>query len=144
MRIGIQGKPSAEVAQHTGQRFYIHAAGEGHGSESMAQIMEAHMLLNAGLCQQLPVDSGHCIRTPVAAGAGRREQEGIVRVLSMLLHQHIHRLLGQRHPAHGVLRFQLCYHQLPVDVGDLLAHREDAVFHVQVAPKDLLYMVLPC
>ena len=102
------------------------------------------MLLDAGHCQQLAVDPGHRVRAPVASGAGRWEQDGVVGVLFMLPHQDVHRLLGQRHPAHGVLRFQLCYHQLPVDVGDLLAHREDAVFHVQVAPKDLLYMVLPC
>lgn len=121
--IGIQGEPGAEVAQHTGQRFHIHTAGEGHGSEGVAQIVEAHMLLNAGLCQQLPVDPGHCVRTPVAAGAGRREQDGIIGVLFMLPHQHIHRLLGQCHLADRVLRFRLRYHQLPIDPGDLLAHR---------------------
>ena len=38
VRIGVQGKPGAIVAQHTGQGLYIHAAGEGHGGESMAQI----------------------------------------------------------------------------------------------------------
>lgn len=27
MRIGIEGEPGAEVAQHTGQRLYIHTAG---------------------------------------------------------------------------------------------------------------------
>ena len=35
VRIGVQGKPGAIVAQHTGQGLYIHAAGEGHGGESM-------------------------------------------------------------------------------------------------------------
>ena len=38
VRIGVQGKPGAIVAQHTGQGLYIHAAGEGHRGESMAQI----------------------------------------------------------------------------------------------------------
>ena len=113
MRIGIEGEPSAEVAQHTGQRFHIHAAGESHGGESMAQIMEAHMLLNASLRQQFPVDPGHRVRAPVAASAGRREQDGIVGVLFMLPHQHIHRLLGQCHLADGVFGFRLRYYQLP-------------------------------
>ena len=122
VRIGVQGKPGAIVAQHTGQCLHIHSAGEGHSSESMAQIMEANMLLDACLRQQLSVDSGHCVRAPVAAGAGRREQEGAVRVLFMLLHQQGHRLLGQRHLADGVLGFWLCHHQLPVDAGNLLAH----------------------
>ena len=122
MRIGVQGEPGAVVAQHTGQGLYIHTAGEGHRGKSMAQIMEANALLDAGLRQQFPVDPGHRVRTPVPAGAGRREQEGVVRVLFMLLHQHIHGLLGQRHLADGVLGFRLRHHQFPVDPGDLLAY----------------------
>ena len=54
--IGVQGKSGAVVAQHAGQRFHIHAAGEGHGGEGVAQIVEAHMFLDAGLFQQLAVD----------------------------------------------------------------------------------------
>ena len=38
VRIGVQGEPCAVVAQHAGQRLHIHAAGEGHGSEGVAQI----------------------------------------------------------------------------------------------------------
>ena len=136
VRIGVQGKPCAIVAQHTGQGLYIHAAGEGHRGESVAQIMEANTLLDARLRQQLPVDSGHRIRAPVAAGAGRREQDGVVRVLFVLPHQDVHRLLGQRHLADGVFGFRLRHHQLPVDAGDLLAHREDAVLHIQVIPPE--------
>ena len=35
MRIGVEGEPSAVMTQHTGEGLYIHAAGEGHGCESM-------------------------------------------------------------------------------------------------------------
>ena len=35
VRIGVQCKPGAEVAQHTGQSFYIHAAGDGHRGEGV-------------------------------------------------------------------------------------------------------------
>ena len=35
VRIGVQGEPGTVMAQHTGQRFHIHSAGEGHSSESM-------------------------------------------------------------------------------------------------------------
>ena len=66
------------------RQLYIHAAGEGHRGESMAQIMEANTLLNTRVRQQFPVDPGHRVRAPVAAGAGRREQDGIVGVLFML------------------------------------------------------------
>ena len=70
VRVGVQGKPSAKVPQHTGQRFHIHAAGDGHGGECVPQVMEAHMLLDACVFQQLPVDPRHGVRTPVAARPG--------------------------------------------------------------------------
>lgn len=56
VRIGVQCEPGAEVPQHTGQGFHIHAAGDGHGRECMSQIVEAHVLLDACAFQQLPVD----------------------------------------------------------------------------------------
>ena len=102
----------------------------------MAQIVEANMLLDARLRQQFSVDPGHRVGAPVAASAGRREQDGAVRVLLMLLHQQVYRLLGQRHLADGVLGFWLRHHQLPVDSSNLLAHREDAVLHIQVVPPE--------
>ena len=70
VRIGVQREPRTEVAQHTGQCFHIHAAGNGHGREGMAEIMEAYMLLNACVFQQFAVDPRHGIRTPVAARSG--------------------------------------------------------------------------
>ena len=78
MGVGVQREACAVVAQHTGQRLYIHAAGDGHGRECVSEVMEAHMFLNACVFQQLPVDPRHGVRTPVAACAGRREQDGIV------------------------------------------------------------------
>lgn len=33
VRVGVQREPGAEVTQHTGQSFHIHAAGDGHGRE---------------------------------------------------------------------------------------------------------------
>ena len=35
VRIGVEGEPGAEVAQHAGQCLHIHAAGEGHRGESV-------------------------------------------------------------------------------------------------------------
>lgn len=56
VRIGVQCEPCAEVAQHTGQGFHIHAAGDCHRCECVSEVMEAHMLLDARVFQQLPVD----------------------------------------------------------------------------------------
>ena len=52
----------------------------------------------------------------------------------MLPHQKFHRLPGQRHSADGVPGLWLCCHQLPVNAGDLPAHRQDTVFSIQVVP----------
>lgn len=109
----------------------------------VAQIMEANTLLDACLRQQLPVNPGHRIQAPIAAGAGRREQDGIVGVLFMLPHQHIHRLLGQRHFADRVLCFQPCHHQFAIDTSDLLAHREYPVFHIQAIPRKCQQLSTP-
>lgn len=84
MRIGIQGKSGAEVAQHTGYGLHIYAAGEEHGGKSVAQIVEANIFLDVGLLQQFVVDSGHCVRAPAGADAGRREQEKAITVLFVL------------------------------------------------------------
>ena len=56
VRIGVQREARAEVAQHTGQGFHIHAAGDCHRCECVSEVMEAHMLLDARVFQQLPVD----------------------------------------------------------------------------------------
>lgn len=85
--IRVEGEPGAEVAQHAGQGLCVHAAGEGHGSEGVPEIVEAHVFLDTGHFQQLSVDPGHRIRAPVAAGAGRREQDGVVGMLFVLPHQ---------------------------------------------------------
>lgn len=39
--------------------------------------------------------------------------------------------------------FSLRHHQRPVDAGDLLAHREDAVLHIQVIPPERQQLPLP-
>lgn len=56
VRIGVQCEPCAEVAQHTGQGFHIHAAGDCHRCECVSEVVEAHVLLDARTFQQLPVD----------------------------------------------------------------------------------------
>lgn len=56
VRIGVQCEPCAKVAQHTGQGFHIHAAGDCHRCECVSEVMEAHMLLDVRVFQQLPVD----------------------------------------------------------------------------------------
>ena len=56
VRVGVQSEPGAVVAQHTGQGLYIHAAGDRHRGECVSEVVEAHMLLDACVFQQLPVD----------------------------------------------------------------------------------------
>lgn len=56
VRIGVQREARAVVPQHTGQGFHIHAAGDRHGRKCVSEVMEAHMLLDARVFQQFPVD----------------------------------------------------------------------------------------
>ena len=47
VRIGVQSKSGAVVAQHTGQGFHIHAAGDRHRGECVSEVVETYMLLDA-------------------------------------------------------------------------------------------------
>ena len=136
MRVGVQSEPGAVVAQHAGQGLHIHTAGDCHGGECVSEVVETYMLLDACVFQQLPVDPGYGIRTPVAARPGRREQDGIVRMLFVFLHQQVYRLLRQRHFADRVLCFRFRHIQLALHAGDLLVHRQDALFHIQICPLE--------
>lgn len=55
VRIGVQCEPCAEVAQHTGQGFHIHAAGDCHRCECVSEVMEAH---HAPRCPRFSAASG--------------------------------------------------------------------------------------
>ena len=125
VRVGVQSEAGAVVAQHAGQGLHIHAAGDRHGGECVSEVVETYMLLDACIFQQFPVDPRHGVRTPVTACPGRREQDRVVRVLLVLLHQ-------QRHLADGVFCFRLRHIQLALHAGDLLIHRQDALFHIQI------------
>ena len=57
-------------------------------------------------------------------------------MLFMLLHQQVHCLLRQRHLADRVFRFRFCHIQLALHAGDLLIHRQDALFHIQICPLE--------
>ena len=70
VRVGVKSESGAEVAQHTGQGFHIHAAGDGHGRECVSEVMEAHMFLDTCVFQQFAVDPRYGVRTPVAARSG--------------------------------------------------------------------------
>ena len=100
----------------------------------VSEVVKAHVLLDACVFQQLPVDPRHGVRTPVAARPGRREQDGVVRVLFVFLHQQVDGLLRQCHLADRVFRFWFCHIQLALHAGDLLIHRQDALFYIQVLP----------
>lgn len=56
VRIGVQSEPSTVVAQHAGQGLHVHAAGDRHRGECVSEVVEAHVLLDARVFQQLPVD----------------------------------------------------------------------------------------
>lgn len=61
---------------------------------------------------------------------------GVIRVLFMLPHQHLHRLLWNGHLADRVFRLWLRDHQFAIRAGHLFADRDDAVLHIQVIPEE--------
>ena len=51
VRVGVQSESGTVVAQHTGQSFHIHAAGDRHGRKCVSEVVEAHVLLDARVFQ---------------------------------------------------------------------------------------------
>ena len=43
MGVGVQGEPGAEVPQHAGHGFNVHAVLQGQCSEGMSQIVEPNL-----------------------------------------------------------------------------------------------------
>ena len=43
MRVGIQGEPGGEVAEHAGHRLDVHAVLEGESGKGVAKVMEANL-----------------------------------------------------------------------------------------------------
>lgn len=59
VRIGVERKPCAIVAQHAGQGLHIYAAGEGHRCESVAKVVEPHMLTTCVFQDELQPAAHH-------------------------------------------------------------------------------------
>ena len=54
----------------------------------------------------------------------------------VFLYQKVDGLLRQRHLADGVFRLRLRHIQLALHAGDLLVHRQNSLFHIQVLPLE--------
>lgn len=123
MGVGIKGEPRRVMPQHTGQGLGVHAALHGEGGEGVPEIVEPHAGVNPRSLQQLFVDAPDGLGAPVGAGLWGHEHQGAVGVALMLGDEQVHRLLGHRHLADGVLRLWLGHHQLTVLTGHLLVYR---------------------
>ena len=79
----------------------------------MPEIMEPKVL-QPGVLQDALVECGHRVWVVHGAGPGGREQPGVAWVLGVLLHEQIHRLLGDGDLPDGVLCLWPCHDQLVV------------------------------
>ena len=92
MGISAEGEARAVMSQGAGQSLHIHSVLQRQRCESMPEIMEPDMLGTDGF-QDLLVGVSEGVRIEHPARLGRREHVGISRVLLVLLHQQLHRLL---------------------------------------------------
>lgn len=135
MGIGTQGEPCAVMPQGAGQGFHVHAILQGQRCESMPEVMEPNVLRTNSLKNFLMgVPEG--IRIEHSACLGRREHKRIPRMLLVLFHHQVHRLLGDWQDTDGVLGFWQAHHQLSLDAVYLLRDGDGSVLHVQVCPEE--------
>ena len=92
MGVGTKGESRAVVSQGAGQGLHIHAILQRQRCEGVSEIMEPDILRADGLEDLLVgVPEGVWIEHP--SRLRRREHVGISRMLLVLLHQQVHRLL---------------------------------------------------
>ncbi len=92
MGISAEGEPCRVVSQGAGQGLHIHSVLQRQRCEGMPEIMEPDMLGADGL-EDLLMGMPEGVRIEHPARLGRREHVGISRVLLVLFHQQLHRLL---------------------------------------------------
>ena len=92
MGVGTEGESRTVMPQGTGQGLHVHPILQGQRCEGMPEIVESDMLSTDGF-QDLLVGMPEGVRIEHASCLGRREHVGISRVLFVLLHQQLHRLL---------------------------------------------------
>lgn len=109
----------------------------------MSEIVEADVF-QSGILEDFLVEVHHRIWIVHLSRGGGREHIRVFRVLLVLLDQQIHRLLGDRHPAHRGLGLGPGEGQLAAGVLDvLLADRNGTVCDVQVIPEEGHQLALP-
>lgn len=90
--VGTEGEARAVMPQGAGQSLHIHPVLQRQRCEGVPEIMEPDMFRADGF-QNLLVGVSERVRIEHATRLGRREHVGISRVLLVLLHQQLHRLL---------------------------------------------------
>ena len=137
--VGAQGEPRVVVAQHTGDRFDVHAVLQGQGGEGVSEIVKADVF-QSGVFEDLLVELYHGVRVVHFPGSGRGEYIRTLRMLLALLDG----LLGDRYPSHRGFGFGPGEGQLAAGVLDVLfAHRDCPVLDVQVIPEEGHQLAFP-
>ena len=133
--VGAEGEARAVVSQGTGQGFHIHPVLQRERCEGVPEIMEPDVLRTDSL-EDLLVGMPEGVRIKHPARLGRREHVGIPRMLLVLLHQQIHRLLRDRQDTDGIVGLGLAHHQFSLGAGHLLRDGDGSILHVQVCPEE--------
>ena len=117
------------MAQHSGERFHIHAILQCQRREGMAQIMEAHMLAPCVFQDELQSASYHARCDGAVLLHRRREHPAGVHRL-FVFPQHRHHGGRQDDLADGVLRLGCADLKLATHIVDLLIHIQHTGFEV--------------
>ena len=109
------------MAQHSGERFHIHAVLQRQRGEGVAQVMESHMLASCVLQNELQSAPHHAGRNgAVLLHRGREHPARVYRLF--ILPQHLHHSRRQDDLADRVLCFWRADLKLAAHIVDLLVH----------------------
>ena len=112
MGIGVQREARRVVAEHTADRFHVHAVLQGHRREGMAEIVDSDTGQPSPF--QHPLEHVQDAVRGHGASAWRWEYPFAVTHLALLHFQYAYRVCRQRQCAVGVFRFQWGFDYLAV------------------------------
>ena len=121
------------MAQHGGKSFDVHAVFQGHGSEGMAQIMEADLFALCPLQRHMETPEHRTGGERRILLDGRGEQPAAFGRF-LILPEHLDHRRRQHQLADGSLGFGDAYLHLSIHFVDLLGHRQCSGIQVQVGP----------
>ena len=142
VRVNIQRRGCGHMAQHGGERFYVHPILQRQRCERVSEIVKTHLFAVCVLQNQLQsVVDRTGVERQILQHRRREHPAGVIAFT--VFFQHLHDGGRQHQLADGAFRLRHAHHDLAPDETNLFADREDARFKIEVVPLQRQQLAAP-